>query len=323
MAEREAQMGVVSGQRGCGKTYTTLKVQITNAINGIPNVMKPKRVLILDSNNEYGDVQKDHKNHNFPHIKALAVKDLQRWLKQPVVEARRISVMKPVEDGGGKMGQKELQEVLSEILKHFRNGLLIIEDLTSFVSDSLPADLIGKVATQRHVSVDIIIHFQTIGKVAHPKIWSMCNWYRFHKNGDTIEKNKNKLTGNLDALYIAEKMIHKQDRMGNKRFYVYYHRDTNSNLVGKIQGAFSQQMFKDAVEEFLAEDMTRVNKEINRVNLRSGAKIHKSRIEAIDFLISECFRQYYGNPDMKVEPKKIIRPERAQPQIEKETQQQQ
>ena len=316
MAEREAQMGVVVGGRGAGKTYETLRTQVTNSKNGIPNVMRPQRVLILDSNNEYGDVQKDHKNPNFPQVKALDAKDLSRWLKSGAVEVRRISVMKPISDGGGKMGQKELQDVLSHILTHYRNGLLVIEDLTSFVSDSLPSDLIGKVATQRHVSVDIIIHFQTIGKLAHPKIWSMCNWVRFHKTGDSVEKNKNKLTGDLDALYIMEKMIQKQDRIGNKRFFAYYHRDTNSHLVGKLQGRFSQQMFKDGVEEFLADNIGIVNKEINRVILRTGEKVHKTREVAINYLVNECFRKYYGNPDRKPDVKKIARPDRTSPDSE-------
>lgn len=314
MSQREAQLGIASGEKGCGKTYTTLAVQISNALTGSNGKYKPRKVLILDTNNEYGNVQKDHNNPRFPHIKALALKDLVTWMKQPYVEARRISVLKPMDEGGGKMNQKELQETLSKILLVYRNGLLIVEDITNFVSDTLPSDLIGSIVTQRHVSVDVIIHFQSIGKAAHPKLWANCNWFRFHKTGDTVERNKQKLAGaNLTPLYIAEKMIERQSKQGNKRFYVYYHKNTSSSLVGKINGAFSQKMFKEACEDYLADNMTIVNKEVNRQDLYTGKKIHKDRPAAINYLISEYFREFYGNPDYQPtpqhQPKKIARPD--------------
>lgn len=313
--KREAQLGIVSGKKGCGKTFLTIMVQIMNALTGSRGKFKPRKVLILDVNNEYGDCQAVHKRPDFPNIKALDIDDLYTWMKQPVVEARRISVLKPVSKGGGKMSQKELQQTLSKILDTFRNGLLIIEDLTNFVSDSLPADLIGSIVTQRHVSVDVIIHFQSIGKAAHPKLWANANWFRMHSTSDTVAKNKNKLDGvDLAPLYIAEKMIKKQETAHNNlRMYVYYHLNTDARLVGKITGAFSQQMFKEATEEYLEENIGVVNAEAKRENLYTGKKYHNSRVDAVNFLIREAFRKYYGNPDYKQEPqnqpKKIARPD--------------
>lgn len=311
---REAQLGIVSGKKGCGKTYETLRVQINNTLTGSKGKIKPRKVLILDVNNEYGDAQIVHKRPDFPNIKALDIDDLYTWMKQPLVEARRISVMKPVSKGGGKMNQKELQQALSQILDTFRNGLLIIEDLTNFVSDSIPGDLIGSIVTQRHVSVDVIIHFQSIGKAAHPKLWANANWFRMHVTSDTVAKNKNKLEGvDLTALYIAEKMIKKQESTGNLRMYVYYHLNTVSSLVGKITGPFSQQMFKEAFESHLEDNLSVVSNEVKREDLYSGKKYHNSRVEAINFLIKEAFRKYYGNPDYQANThKKIARPDHAQ-----------
>jgi len=296
---REANLGIASGEKGCGKTYTTLQIQVTNTLSGGGGRYPKRKVLFLDTNNEYGNVRADHQNPNFPEIKALAVKDLPKWVKHPTIDARRISVMKPLSEGGGKRNTKELQDVLSQILQHFRNGLLVVEDMTNFVSDSLPSDLVGSIVTQRHMSVDVIIHFQSIGKTAHPKLWANCNWFRFHKTGDTVLKNKNKLTGDLTALYIAEKMIEKKAREGDKRFYVYYHRSTHSKLVGKLQGAFNEAMFKQAVEEYLQDNMSIVKKEAAREHLRTGGKIHENQGAAVDYLIDECFRKYYGNNSTK------------------------
>lgn len=318
---REAQLGIVSGKKGCGKTFETIRVQIKNTLTGSGGRYKPRKVLILDVNNEYGSAQEVHKRPDFPNIKALDIKHLSLWMKQPLVEARRISVMKPIADGGGKMNQKELQATLSLILDTFRNGLLIIEDLTNFVSDSLPSDLIGSIVTQRHVSVDVIIHFQSIGKAAHPKLWANANWFRMHVTGDTVAKNKNKLDGvDLVPLYIAENMIKKKEVFGDKRMYIYYHLNTDANLVGKITGAFSQLMFKEGFEEFLSSKNGKaiVREEAEKEELYSGKKIHPTRADAVNFLIREAFRKYYGNPDYKApsppqgngsqQPRKIVRP---------------
>jgi hypothetical protein len=309
--QREAQLGIVSGKKGCGKTYETLRVQIKNTLTGSGGKTKPRKVLILDVNNEYGDAQIVHKRPDFPNIKALDVDDLYLWMKQPLIEARRISVMKPSSKGGGKMSQKELQQTLSRILDVYRNGVLIIEDLTNFVSDSLPGDLVGSIVTQRHVSVDVIIHFQSIGKAAHPKLWANANWFRMHVTSDTVAKNKNKLDGvDLTPLYIAENMIKKKEVTGDKRMYVYYHLNTTAQLVGKITGAFSQQMFKEAYEKHLEDNISVVNAEIKRENIYTGKRYHNTRVEAINFLIKEAFRKYYGNPDYtQNQPKKISRPD--------------
>jgi hypothetical protein len=296
MDAREANLGIASGEKGCGKTYSTLAIQVRNALSGGGGKYRKRKVLFLDTNNEYGNVQKDHKNPNFPKIKALDVDNLSEWLHHPTIDARRISVMKPDSKGGGKRNTKELQELLSKILAIFRNGLLIVEDMTNFVSDSLPSDLVGSIVTQRHLSVDVIIHFQSIGKTAHPKLWSNCNWFRFHKCGDDIAKNKNKLTGDLTALYIAEKMIHKKDREGDKRFFVYYNKSTTSKLIGKITGGFTRKMFREATEEYLQDNMSLVNKEIKRVDLYTGQLVHPTRKKAIDYLIDDAERKYYGNP---------------------------
>jgi len=213
------------------------------------------------------------------------------------------------------MNHKELQECLSKILDSYRNGLLIVEDLTNYVSDTLPSDLVGTIISQRHVSVDVIIHFQSIGKAAHPKLWANCNWFRIHKTGDTVAKNEQKLAGvNLTPLYIAEKMIEAQERIGNKQnFCIYYHKNTKGNLVGKLQGKFNRAMFKKGIEDYLEENIKIVQKEERRESLYSGEKIHKTRKDAVDFLIKEYTRLYYGNPDGdnsdQKTAKKIARPD--------------
>ena len=81
--------------------------------------------------------------------------------------ARRVSIFK---DDGRRMTLSEMADALGYILEHYRNGLLLIEDINKYITDSLPGDLIGSaICTQRHVSVDVIIHVQTVGKLFQPE----------------------------------------------------------------------------------------------------------------------------------------------------------
>lgn len=285
--KREAQLGIAVGKKGVGKTYTTLQI-ISNYLKGNPKTgAKPRKVLILDVNNEYQNVKKDHANVNFPDIKAIALQDVPRFTYHPKIEARRVSTLKPE---GGKMSLDEIQKALSFILANYQNGLLLIEDINKFISDSLPNDLMGSIATQRHVSVDVIIHFQTIGKAAHPKLWGNCNWIRYHKCEDTVLRHKSKFAGNVDHLLLLEKLVDIEVKKGNNRFYAYLDKD-----YGKIKGNFSKKMFQTMIEQYLEENDSIVTKEVRRRNIYSGELIYKSQKEAADAIVKKYFDEYYGN----------------------------
>ena len=198
------------------------------------------------------------------------------------------------------MNLAEYRQALNIILDNFRNGLLVLEDLTRYVTDAMPGDLLGSIVTQRHVAVDTMIHFQTIGKSAHPQLWGNANWIRMHKCEDTVEnKKKNLGLAHATPLYILEKMIdmhyYGDGVEKNERFYGYYIKDT-----GKIQGdMFDQNIFVKAIEKHLEENDSLVEKEIRRKHLRSRKPIHETPDQAIDHLINIYLSKYYGNPDYK------------------------
>lgn len=284
--EREALFGIAVGKKGVGKTYCTLQL-VQSYLKGDPaNGIPPRKVLFLDVNNEYGNVKGDQ-NPEFAHIKAISLNDIRRFTYHPKIEARRVSVMK---EGGGKMTLNEVAEALQVILENYMNGLLIIEDINKFVSDSMPNDLIGSIVTQRHLSVDIITHYQTIGKIAHPKIWGNCNWIRLHKCEDTVERHKAKFAGDTIHLEILEKMVDMEFKKGNIRFCAYLDKDD-----GKIKGGFTLQQFRDAIEAYLQENYKIVKREYEKVVLKTGKKLHVSQASAVDFLMKDYINNYYGN----------------------------
>jgi hypothetical protein len=288
MGRREAMLGIAIGRKGVGKTYTTLEVMQQYLVGNPKTGAKPRKILILDVNNEFGNVKEDQ-NPQFAHIKALKLEDVRKFTLSNKVEARRVSVLKPE---GGKMNLVELADALHHILENYENGLLLVEDLTKFVSDSLPSDLIGSICTQRHVSVDVIIHFQSVGKAAHPKLWSNCNWLRFHKCDDTTERHKNKFAGNIDHLKILEKMVDIEYEKGNKRFYAYLNKDDHC-----VQGAFTKQQFQYAVYQYLQDNYSKVVKPLlNKRDIMTGKPIYDNHKELAKTLIVEFTNKYYGNP---------------------------
>ena len=287
MSKREALLGIAVGRKGVGKTYATLQL-IQSYLKGNPSTgAKPRKVLMLDVNNEFINVKGDQ-NQEFAHVKAISLNDIEKFTLSNKVEARRVSIMK---EGGGKMNLVEIAEALHHILENYQNGLLLIEDINKFVSDSLPNDLVGSIITQRHVSVDVITHFQSIGKAAHPKLWANCNWLRYHQCDDKVDRHKSKFGGNIEHLKILEKMVNIEYENGNKRFYAYLNKDD-----GQIQGQFTKRQFQFAIYQYLQDNYNSVVKPmLNKKDIMTGEKIYKDHKDLAKKLISEYTIKYYGN----------------------------
>ena len=289
---REAQLGIAIGQKGVGKTFYTLKM-MQPILRGNPRTgAKGRKVLILDVNNEFGDVQKDQ-DPSFANVRAIELSQVGKWCYNGVIEARRVTILKV---GGGQMTLKETAEALGIILDNFKNGLLLIEDISKFVSDSLPSDLIGAICTQRHKSCDIILHFQSVGKMAHPKLWANCNWLRFHKTEDTVKKHENKFGTDVTHLYLAEKLVNMKYDSGDNRFVLFVDKD-----MKKVKGNFTRKEFQSAVEGYLQDNYSIIEKEVKKRDIHSGGLVHKDRTTAVNFIINKYMKDFYGNP----EPKKL------------------
>ncbi len=299
--KREALLGVVVGRKGVGKTHQTLKEIERYSIKK----EKPRRALLFDVNNE------------FTQFPTLALKDLKTWCSHGKIEIRRISIFKAEGDDEltvngqkiynspkGKMTLNEMAGALYFILQNYFVGLLLIEDINKYVSDSLPSDLIGAICTQRHVGVDVIMHFQNIGRFGHPKIIGNANFLRMHKVTDTVKRHEKKFEDLMEPLSICEVMVNRRYKWANdtfekdsvahkkaKSFHVYY--DMNDE---KIKGAFSKKEFTDGVEMYLRKNArVLVNPLLNEEDLWTGKKVYPDRGTLIKSLINQMTENYYGN----------------------------
>ena len=95
MGKREALLGIAVGRKGVGKTYATLEI-VTQYLTGTAGGSKPRKVLILDTNNEYTNIKQDHNNPMFPEVKAIRLEDVGKFTYHPKIEARRVSVLKQI-----------------------------------------------------------------------------------------------------------------------------------------------------------------------------------------------------------------------------------
>jgi hypothetical protein len=232
---REPLLMAAVGKKGVGKTWAHM-ITINKYVEGDPyHGIKGRKALVMDVNDEYGVFG----------IRALSLNDVGLFTVHPHVEVRRI---RPFHPNGTRMTLDEWAQALFYVLSTFKNGLLVIEDPSKFIGDHMPSDLVGAIATNRHVGLDIILSYQSIGRIV-TKLWGNLNQLRFHKNVESVERHKNKFPDKFEYMRIAEIMVNNQYDSGNKRFYCYVDMDESN-----IRGNYSQEMIEDAVEQYISEN---------------------------------------------------------------------
>jgi hypothetical protein len=270
MEEREPKLMIVVGRKGCGKTYTTKKIikqyVIGNPLKGIP----ARRALILDVNDEYEE------------IKALKQSDIIRFSSHPKIEARRI---RPFHDNGIRMTLRDLQEVLFKILQNFGSGLLLIEDPSKFLSDFLPNDLVGAICTNRHRDCDIIMHYQSIGRIV-PKLWQNVSIFRYHKITDGVEKNRGKFEDKYEMMKLVENYVNREYDNGDKRVFIYV--DMEDEKISKID----KIKFEKIVEEYVIENEKKLIKPLTTKSIFSKSKQPMTADQALKYQKQRLIEYY-------------------------------
>lgn len=268
-----------TGLQGVGKSYQTLKQAIYQAY-----VATNKRsALIFDTNGEYANYEIDGVNHK---IKPILPTEIIKFGNQPNKEVRRIA---PFHANGQPMSPEETEKLLIKTMTEYRGGTLIIEDLNRIFADALPVTISGAMVNVRHRNCDVVYHMQSVGRLL-PKMRQNTRIVRFHYQLDSIQDSADKLAGESEIFFIAEKLVQKQFEMGgeNERFFVYIYRE-----IKKIKGAFSPRMFADAILEYISENPKSINVLVRKRN--SLGKIIYNYEEAVRLRTHELFKKYYGN----------------------------
>lgn len=231
---REALLMCAIGKKGVGKSYAHMLLMNGYVMGDPYKGVKGRKVLIMDVNDEYGVYG----------VPAISLNDVALFTVHPYVEMRRV---RPFHPDGRRMTLDEWANALFYVLNRYQNGMLLIEDPSKFIGDHLPHDLVGAIATNRHVGLDIILSFQSIGRI-NTKVWGNMNLLRFHRNVESVERHRNKFPDKYEILRIAEIMVNNEYHRGNIRFYVYVDLDEL-----KINGEITDELINEALEQYLNE----------------------------------------------------------------------
>ena len=279
---RECRIIIACGKRGVGKSVETIRM-IDEYVAGNPSKgVPPRKALIFDVNDEFSSFWYFGQTRR---IKALAIKDILKFSIHPKIEVRRI---RPFWDDGKKMTINDMGEVLGIILDNYRNGLLLVEDINKYLSDAMPSDLIGSLATSRHIGLDIISHFQNIGRAGNPKLLGNLNMIRLHKTNDTVERHKNKFEEKTEVLQIAEYLINNRYFNGDERYFVYV--DTENM---KIRGKFTKEEVENAIHQYITERYARIVTPILQIRDKKGKKVYTDET-ALKLANENLMRTYFN-----------------------------
>ena len=253
---REAKLIAAVGKKGVGKTFRSSQM-MREYVKGNPSKgVQGRRVLIFDVNDEYGE------------FRAINLGDIQMFSIHPNIEVRRI---RPFHPNGKKMTLDDLGETLFYILENYRNGMLLIEDVNKFISDTMPNDLAGAICTNRHIGLDIVLHYQSIGRIT-TKVWQNLNILRFHKCTDTVAKHRKKFEDKFEFLSIAEGMVnYNYYQLNNKRYYL--HIDIDDEV---IRGNYTDKLWDLSVDEFITKNYKDTVAPLLRARDASGKKSYTS-----------------------------------------------
>jgi hypothetical protein len=275
---REAKLIAATGVKRVGKTYATM-VMVRQAEVGVPSKqVPPRRGLIIDINDEYDEF----------HVKAIDIDDIVIFMSHPIVELRRV---RPFYTKGPNKGQRikkeEMLTILGRILDVFKGGVMVIEDINKYTGDAISLDLSSAITTNAHMSCDLILHFQSVGRIL-PKMWQNINMVRYHHQNDPIWKSKNKLP-DFVLFSLAEQLVDTEYFAGNTRFYVWIDND-NKKLIGN----FTQEKFRLAIAEFISTNISEIKYLTTKRN-EIGKPVY-TYPGAVQAHSDKLFNLYWGNP---------------------------
>lgn len=281
-AKREPMVMIAAGKKGVGKTVATIEM-IYKYVQGDPERgVPPRKALIFDVNDEFSSFWYHGETHS---IKAIAIRDILKFAVHPKIEVRRI---RPFFDNGKRMGVDDMKEVLALILENYRNGLLLVEDINKYTSDTIGTDLVSALATVRHIGIDLIAHYQGVGRAANPKLLSNTKVIRLHKTNDTVARHKMKFEERTEIMQIAENIVANKFNSGNKRYYLFVDIDDS-----KIRGDFDVEDIELACEDYLSKNYSQIVKPLlKKIDMKTGKKLFDEK-GAYEYAMKELKNSYF------------------------------
>lgn len=266
--ERIAFIYIATGKRGVGKTYTTTNsVILPYTKDNKKTGWKGRPVVIFDTNKEFTqfppiwfdieatkpDPEDPRGRRRIPDTKQMckALIDFSNKVQKGEAKPQVIRVL-PQSLSGEPMSPNQKKLASMSILKEFKNGLILLEDLNHYMLGARTTDMVGAIVTNRHRNQDIIIHLQATSKL-DPTMFQNVNILRMHYQSDNLGRIKSKIT-EPNLFFIAFAIIKNEYMAGNKRYYLYVNPE-DEYIYGP-----TEEQFRKGVETFAVENPKELTK---------------------------------------------------------------
>ena len=268
-----AGMMVTTGVQGVGKPYQNMYIIKSYVTDKFFNKVRGRKCLIMDTNGEYTKEQFSRNDIENFNPKMIALRDIPEWSLSNMVECRRIDAK--------NLSIPEKKKVLEYIIRYYKNGLLVVEDINTYILNvTHMEEIVGGLVNLRHRGVDMLISYQSL-RAVEPRMYSNSRWMRLHYQQDNVNDIKGKIA-NLALYKIAEILVKTRYFNGDKRFFVYIHCFDN-----KIEGKFTKKEFLDASEKYI---------NINKREMKEYVEMNDcTKAEAMQYLQKQFYDQFYGN----------------------------
>lgn len=220
---RQPMVMLVCGETGVGKTYRN-RQEVAGYLQDDPGSgKKGRKVLAFDTNDD-----------DYPSFRTISPDHLHLFKR---VGARRI---RPFNSDGSPMDDEQKRAVITKILRSYRSGLLILDDIDHYMSGAKGQAMIGALCTVRHKGMDILLTHQSIAKITTSE-WQNCTWLRLHHQVDDITRYRDRIP-KYHLVRIAQMIIDEQYGLAIRAFQ---------------QNRIDQQTFQKQKSFFLYVDMRR------------------------------------------------------------------
>jgi len=281
--ERQPMILLVCGETGVGKTYRNKQEIKRYMMDHLAVGKKGRKVLAFDTNDD-----------DYPQFRTVSPNHLKALTK---VSSRRI---RPFNSDGSPMDNDEKKEVITKIMKHFKNGLVVLDDIDHYMTGAKGQSMIGALCTVRHKGIDIVLTHQSVAKITTSE-WQNCTWLRLHHQVDDVTRYRERIP-KYQMVRIGQLIVDEQYElcsnafaMGNiteldykiqKSFFVYINMREQ-----RIRGC-SRAAFIRACKKFIDQEESRKVKMLLNEQDFDGNNIYKTKNDAIVKLISDKLRYH-------------------------------
>jgi hypothetical protein len=281
--ERQPMIMLVCGETGVGKTYRNKQEIKHYMMDHLVMGKKGRKVLAFDTNDD-----------DYPQFRTVSPNHLKALTK---VSSRRI---RPFNADGSPMDNDEKKEVITKIMKHYKNGLVVLDDIDHYMTGAKGQSMIGALCTVRHKGIDIVLTHQSVAKITTSE-WQNCTWLRLHHQVDDVTRYRERIP-KYQMVRIGQLIVDEQYELCSNAFAM----GKITELEYKIQKSFfvyvnmreqrikgcSRAAFIRACKKFIDQEESRKVKMLLNEQDFDGNNIYKTKNEAIVKMISEKLRYH-------------------------------